>query len=76
MSKANELLSIVRNLLSSLSPRVLGAAKAGVGFLVGALVAFLAGNGIELPTETAQAIEAGLYGLVVAIWVYFIPNKQ
>lgn len=65
----------VKDILKVLTPKVLASAKAVVGFVIGSLVAYLAKNGIELPTETVQALQAGIYGIIVAIWVWWIPNK-
>ena len=66
----------VKELLALVAPKVLQGAKAVVAFVVGAFVAYLAKHGIEVPGETSEAIQAGLYGLIVAIWVFVVPNKQ
>lgn len=65
----------VKELLKLVSPKVLSSAKALVAFVVGAVIAYLAKHGVEVPAESAEALQAGVYGIVVAVWVWFIPNK-
>lgn len=65
----------LRNQLSSATPKVLASAKAVVAFIVGWVVAWLVARGIDVDQATIVSLENALYGLFVAVWVWFVPNK-
>lgn len=66
----------IKELLSLVSPKVLMSAKAVVAFVAGWVVAWLSARGINVDEASLVSLENGLYGLVTAVWVWFIPNKQ
>ena len=65
----------VREIAGLFSEQALRSAKAGVAFVVAAIVAWLAQRGVNVDEATLVSLETGIYGLVTAVWVYIVPNK-
>ncbi len=65
----------VREIAGLFTEQVLQSAKAVVAFVVAAIVAWLAQRRIDVDQATLVSLETGLYGLVVAVWVWFTRNK-
>lgn len=66
----------IKKHLKLLTPYVTKNAKALVGLVIGSLVSLLAQHGINIDLDTASALEAGIHGLIVAIWTWYIPNSK
>lgn len=54
---------------------VLVNAKAVAGLLVGALVTFLASQGVDLDNDTQVALATAVSGVLTALVVWLVPNK-
>ena len=55
---------------------VLPKSKAFIAFGVTALVSFLASKGVEVDGQSAEAGVLFLSGLVTALCVYLVPNRE
>ena len=71
-----DLLKKLKEVLPLAQKYVLAWAKALVGWVVSFIVLKLTNVGAEVDEDVVGNLEAGLYGLIVAVWVWLVPNKQ
>lgn len=66
----------MKNVLSVLVTIVQANSKALAGFVVAALVGFLASKGVLISEDASAGLQAFLVGLVVALGVWIAPRNK
>ena len=68
-----QITDVIRNWLSSQTPRVMGSAKAFIALASAWIGQWALDRGFEVDSA---ALEAFVVSVFVAVWVFFVPNKK